>query len=480
MIKRKPNNRRKKYFHFRYQEDKSGNVELVLSDNTTLCKNTIYVVIRNVKFCICNPIKNPTMLKRFVKQNTEKLELHSKNQLHISYLYSLIFRFMANNSHKIIRSITISSNSHLSAYYICKSIKLEFNIPIGINIPNLTTLQKVNGSRSHLFMEMLEQFVNNSDSSRSEVNSYPDYEINSKTQEIVYEGDGRLSVVIPTTLHSENMLIKTLESLRSSTIKIEKLILVIPDRAELPDRVKALLEEFSSHEVLMGSQSGVGRARFIGIEKVTTQYVAFIDDDDLVEPSYLEILLTAHKFSKNLAAVGSWLQSFGDSRFKIPQFDNLPLFGIVGCLPPAGVLMWNRSAILNLGNFDPEFDRGFEDFQLTSKASALSYKIAVIDRPLYKYRRHQNSTSSAYTLAFERQMRQKVLSATLDANPEIAPVIAILLYGANSSIYESSPFYWKNEIGGRDKLRKSKSARRLYNLLPYSLRRILQVILRYI
>ena len=303
MIKRKPNNRRKKYFHFRYQEDKSGNVELVLSDNTTLCKNTIYVVIRNVKFCICNPIKNPTMLKRFVKQNTEKLELHSKNQLHISYLYSLIFRFMANNSHKIIRSITISSNSHLSAYYICKSIKLEFNIPIGINIPNLTTLQKVNGSRSHLFMEMLEQFVNNSDSSRSEVNSYPDYEINSKTQEIVYEGDGRLSVVIPTTLHSENMLIKTLESLRSSTIKIEKLILVIPDRAELPDRVKALLEEFSSHEVLMGSQSGVGRARFIGIEKVTTQYVAFIDDDDLVEPSYLEILLTAHKFSKNLAGI---------------------------------------------------------------------------------------------------------------------------------------------------------------------------------
>jgi len=457
------------------------NVAIIKFDsNSTVCPAGELFKVKGVSFCLCQRQRVPLSRVKVLDNSLRELSIGRKNVLHHSYLYGMMIRrFLREYSSEIV-SVELHLDNTLSGYYTCKFIKLEMRVPLRVFSREKKELESKYIDNYESLIDLLEQFVHNSDSSINPLGKYPGYLSEfggiDENQEI-YLGNGQLTVVIPSLLRSEKMLLETLESLVNSKDIIHQLIIIVPELSELGNEIQKILMKFTSFDLLKGSQKGVGFARRLGVEATTNQYVAFIDDDDIVDPSFLRSLLDAHKNADNLAAVGTWLSSFGYSKVMLPQFDNLPYFGVLACLPPAGVLMWNREALMALGNFDEEFDRGFEDFYLTSKACSSSHKISVLDLPLYNYRRHRNSTSAKYTPNFENMMREKILTKRLLESQESSIEILKILYRNDSNLYDQTPFYW-TETKDLNRVRNNHLIRFVYERLPYQIRKILRGILR--
>jgi glycosyltransferase involved in cell wall biosynthesis len=250
------------------------------------------------------------------------------------------------------------------------------------------------------------------------------------------------------------------------------IIFVVPDVVIFQKEFLNKFEFPINYKVLEGSDKGVGAARQIGLLQSTSELVSFIDDDDKVEPKYFERLLLAFNVNERLDAVGCWLTSFGYSKIVLPQFDSLPIIGVINCCPPAGILMWKRDSILAMGGFDQEFVDGYEDFDLVSRATVAKMRIKVIDEPLYKYRRHRNSTSSNYNFEKESNLRDLLFKKIVDF--DTIRNVARLLFVSDQSVKQISPFYWRNErLYPAKQLRNSSLIRKIYSWLPFSIRSLI-------
>ena len=469
-----------KFNHMSFEINEKNVAVIKLDSSSAACSEGVSFKVKKIVFCLCQRQTLPLSRVKPPRKSLRELSIGRENVLHLSYLYGLIIRRILNEHVSKILSTELHLEDTALGYYACKFIKLETRIPLRV-LP-----KRDKGPISEVFdnyqalIQLLKQFVRNCDSSINPLGKYPGYQSlpeDKDEHQVSYLGNGRLTVVIPSLLRSEKMLLETLESLVSSKDLIHQLIIVIPDLSLLCNEIENVLKKFNSFEILKGSQKGVGFARRLGVEASTNQYIAFIDDDDILDPTYLGKLMDAHNINDNLAAVGTWLSSFGYSKVMLPQFDNLPIFGILACLPPAGVLMWNREALMALGNFCEEFDRGFEDFHLTSKACSLNHQISVLDLPLYNYRRHRNSTSAKYTLSFETRMRSRILKERLLDSPQTSYEIASILYWNDSSLYDQTPFYW-TETKDINRVRNNQLIRFIYEKFPYQIRKNLRRMLR--
>jgi glycosyltransferase involved in cell wall biosynthesis len=234
------------------------------------------------------------------------------------------------------------------------------------------------------------------------------------------------------------------------------------------------LSEFADFPIpiraVLGNDAGIGKARDVGVQSTNTDILSFVDDDDLVKVDFFERLLYSLVKNPGMSAVGAWLQSFGYATHQLPQFDNLPVIGVINCLPSAGILMWRKSEITHIGGFDHSFRNGYEDFSLTSRGALEKLQIRVIDEPLYLYRRHKSSTSSQYTRELETNYRHKIIERALDHGGEDLSDIMRLLYVNPNSLKDESPFYWAPRKKDAKKKRTSILLW-LYHQLPYGLRR---------
>ena len=110
---------------------------------------------------------------------------------------------------------------------------------------------------------------------------------------VVLKFNPGISVIVP-TFQGASRLHALLDSLEEQTLnrKLFEVIFVLngPD-----DGSMALLERFRSKNktlnirLLQSTPQGASRARNIGLASVTREYVTFLDDDDTIEPRYLEV-----------------------------------------------------------------------------------------------------------------------------------------------------------------------------------------------
>lgn len=106
-----------------------------------------------------------------------------------------------------------------------------------------------------------------------------------------------ISVIVP-TFQGAGYLHNLLESLEQQTLN-RSLFEVIFVLNGPEDGSRALLDRFCAENssinirLLESSTAGASRARNLGLASVSRQYVTFVDDDDLIEPRYLEAGLRA-------------------------------------------------------------------------------------------------------------------------------------------------------------------------------------------
>jgi len=105
----------------------------------------------------------------------------------------------------------------------------------------------------------------------------------------------KISVVMP-TYQSALFINNTLQSIVKQTV-IPSQVIIVDDGST--DNTCSIIEEFSKTypelnlELIRSSHKGPGASRNIGVQRATSQWIAFLDSDDLWFPNKLEICLQA-------------------------------------------------------------------------------------------------------------------------------------------------------------------------------------------
>lgn len=127
-----------------------------------------------------------------------------------------------------------------------------------------------------------------------------------------------LSVVVP-IYNVSDYLVACLESLVAQTLGGLEVILVDDGST---DGSGAMADEFAAGRegwrVLHVENGGLGRARNIGMDASTGEFVAFVDSDDLIPRDAYELMLHAVSESGSDMVCGGVLRFDGASTFNSP------------------------------------------------------------------------------------------------------------------------------------------------------------------
>ena len=166
-------------------------------------------------------------------------------------------------------------------------------------------------------------------------------------------------------------------------------IVVIDDGSS--DGSATVAAAFPGVHVVALAASGPAAARNAGVDASSVPLVAFLDADDLMEPTRLAVQAAALRDRPELAGVLGRSTPFSDG------FPDSPGEPVPGHL--LGALMVRRSALDAVGPFDPTLVAGeFGDWHLRARDLGLS--IEMLDVPVIRRRAHDaNLTRDAGVLA---------------------------------------------------------------------------------
>lgn len=215
-----------------------------------------------------------------------------------------------------------------------------------------------------------------------------------------------VSIVIPTSNISINWIRELINSIATQIKEYDEIILV--DDNDDSQNLLEFLDIIKEIKIIQGTKEGVSSARNVGLQHATKDLVLFIDSDDNFLNGFIEQQRRFHQKYRNVSATGVWLRAFGSHNRIYPQWDGFSPLGVFQCLPPAGVLMWKRKALFDLGEFKAEFANGFEDFDLVARAISKNHLIITIDEILYLYRRGHNSLTNTLTSVDQTQLYKLV------------------------------------------------------------------------
>lgn len=229
----------------------------------------------------------------------------------------------------------------------------------------------------------------------------------------------KVTVVI-TTYNSMAYLPETLESVLGQTFTDFEVLLV--DDGSTDSTVQWASELVDSRVRLITQENqGVCVARNTGIAHAGGEYVAFLDSDDLWEPTKLEKQVRCFEDNPALGLVHTWLALIDEqgnltgrvlaSNAEGDVWEQLVQKNTVAC----SSTMVRRCCFEELGGFDSNL-RVAEDWDMWIRI-ANRYPLALIKEPLVRYRQRTNSKSKNYPSRlqdFHRIIEKAFQSAPLE------------------------------------------------------------------
>ncbi|WP_045876343.1 glycosyltransferase [Pseudofrankia sp. DC12] len=176
-----------------------------------------------------------------------------------------------------------------------------------------------------------------------------------------------VSVVVCSHLVSRfPLLVAALASLRVQTYKPAQVVVVVDGDDDL---LKKLYDRDGDELILStGGRTGLSNARNTGLKAVTTDLVAFLDDDATAEPTWLESLVAAVEDSPDVLGVGG--RTLPAWEYRQPAWFPDELLWTVGCshrgLPRSrqpvrnvfgGCALFRRGLFDEVGGFDDRLGR---------------------------------------------------------------------------------------------------------------------------
>ena len=184
-----------------------------------------------------------------------------------------------------------------------------------------------------------------------------------------------VTVVVPTV--GRPSLRGLLDSLAASEGPLPAAILLVDDRPQPthplletpPERLTGLVE------ILTGAAAGPAAARNVGWRAATSEWIAFLDDDVVVEPDWLACL------AADLQVDGGVAGTQGRINVPLPSYRRPTdwernIAGLELAQWATADLAYRRSALVAVGGFDERFVRAYrEDADLGARITARGWRV---------------------------------------------------------------------------------------------------------
>jgi len=155
----------------------------------------------------------------------------------------------------------------------------------------------------------------------------------------------------------------------------------------LPDNVTLVLEK---------KNLGLSGIRNKYMEQLETKYVFSFDPDDILEPNFLKECVQYMESHPDKAAVATWLNRFGtESGISKLNEDLATLPAMLITNNYLGSCVLRKEVFTQVGGYDTsDVVYGAEDYDFWLSALERGWSLGVIPKPLFRYRRLLNSSSS--------------------------------------------------------------------------------------
>lgn len=205
----------------------------------------------------------------------------------------------------------------------------------------------------------------------------------------------KVSVVVP-VFNCENYIEDCLNSILNQTLEqIE--IIVINDGST--DNTSAILEKYEKNyhdkiKLLNKENEGQGKARNIGINLASGEFITFVDADDKIEPNMLEEMYKMAKSETSDIVVCDYYEIYGEKKQikkTIPQRTaDLKRDYIIWSSSPCSKLI--KANILKDNNLHFLENGIYEDIAMMPLTGIYVNKISYCEKPLYYYYIRKGST----------------------------------------------------------------------------------------
>lgn len=206
-----------------------------------------------------------------------------------------------------------------------------------------------------------------------------------------------ISVIIP-AYNSEKTINKTIESVLNQTFSDLELI-VIDDGST--DRTKEVVSRIKDNRISLFSfaNAGLPASRNRGVEKSSSEFVAFIDADDIWTTDKLELQFNALQSNPKAAVAYSWTDYIDESGKIVASGRHITLNGNIYeqllvryFLENGSNFLIRKDAYINVGGSDESMQAG-EDWDLCIRLSRL-YDFVAVPKTQVLYRVSPLSMSS--------------------------------------------------------------------------------------
>lgn len=140
------------------------------------------------------------------------------------------------------------------------------------------------------------------------------------------------------------------------------------------------------------TNKGLPEARNTGVKHASGELLVIMDSDDLIEPTFLEESLAALKASGK-DGVYTQMQLFGVRNF---LWDGeISLIGLLAGEPGPVTFLMTRKVFESVGGYNQQLHLN-SDHEFWVAAIAEGMQFARVEKPLFKYRKHESSLSHHY------------------------------------------------------------------------------------
>ena len=210
-----------------------------------------------------------------------------------------------------------------------------------------------------------------------------------------------ISVVIP-VYNVEKYVGKCLSSLMEQTFRDFEIIAVNDGSTDSsPEILRHFERKYGNVTVVDQNNAGMSAARNAGMRLARGEYLAFVDSDDYVAPTYLEELHDACvQFDADISCCYYYYHFIeNDFLFEYPfrckgVFNRAQAMNKLLRDVQIQSLVWNKLYRRSLfADYHITFpSMCFEDMATANKVFAHAQRVVVLDRPLYYYNQHSMST----------------------------------------------------------------------------------------
>lgn len=230
--------------------------------------------------------------------------------------------------------------------------------------------------------------------------------------------DKKVSIVVP-CYNQASYLMDALESIQRQTYSNWECI-IVNDGSE--DETNLVAEKYVKKDArfryVYQDNKGLPGARNTGLLLATGEFVFSLDSDDMIEPSYIEEILSIFAMHPTAKIVYTQLRFFGawEGVWDGPAYtyDDFIWYNV---LPPCAV--YRRTDFLRVGGYNEWMKKGLEDWDFWLKLLTPIDLVWRIDKPLYLYRKR--STNEISLLEIAQKNKREVMS---------------MLYANHQAIYE--------------------------------------------